>query len=70
MLPKIDTILTFHRHKTKQDNISVTQRKLQCNTGLAVQDNEAHQWWYSSNTASKQFSNTGKFAKMVHADFF
>ena len=70
MLPKINIILTFHRHETKQDNISVTQHKLQYNTGVAMRYNAAQQWWYSTIMAANTFSNTSKFAKMVHPDFF
>ena len=40
------------------------------NTGVAVQDNEAQQWWYSTLLAANTISNTGKFAKLVHPDFF
>ena len=40
------------------------------NTGIAVQDNAAQQWWYSTILAANTISNTGKFAKMVHPDFF
>ena len=35
-----------------------------------VQDNAAQQWWYSTILAANTISNTGKFAKMVHPDFF
>ena len=48
----------FHRHYTSY------------NTGVAVQDNAAQQWWYSTILAANTISNTGKFAKMVHLDFF
>ena len=41
-----------------------------CNTDAAVQDNAAQQWWYSTILAVNTISNTGKFAKMVHPDFF
>ena len=37
---------------------------------VAVQDNAAQQWWYSTILAANTISNTGKFAKMVHPDFF
>ena len=40
------------------------------NTGVAVQDNAAQQWWYSTILTANTISNTGKFAKMVHPDFF
>ena len=66
MLPKINIILTFHWHEIKQDNISVTQHKLQYNTGVAMRDKAAQQWWYSTIMAADTFSNTSKFAKMVH----
>ena len=48
----------FHQHNTSY------------NTGVAVQDNAAQQWWYSTILAANTISNTGKFAKMVHPDFF
>ena len=35
-----------------------------------MQDNAAQQWWYSTILAANTISNTGKFAKMVHPDFF
>ena len=35
-----------------------------------VQDNAAQQWWYSTILVVNTLSNTGKFAKMVHPDFF
>ena len=35
-----------------------------------MQDNAAQQWWYSTILAANTISNTGKFAKMVHLDFF
>ena len=46
------------------------QHKVQYNTGAAVQDNAAQQWWYSTILAANTISNTGKFAKMVLPDFF
>ena len=39
------------------------------NTGIAVQDNAAQQWWYSTILAANTIPNTSKFAKMVHPDF-
>ena len=46
-------------------------QKLQCDTGVAMQDNAAQHWWYSTilkaNTIS---SNTGKLSKTVHLDYF
>ena len=42
------------------------RRNTSYNTGVAVQDNEAQQWWYSTILAANTISNTGKFAKMVH----
>ena len=53
-----------------KDNILSTEHKLQYNTGVAVQDNAAQQWWYSTILASNTISNTGKFARIVHPDFF
>ena len=53
-----------------KDNILLTEYKLQYNTGVTKQDNAAYQWWYSAILASNTISNTGKFAKMVHPDFF
>ena len=35
-----------------------------------MQDNAAQQWWYSTILAANTISNTGKFAKIVHPDFF
>ena len=35
-----------------------------------VQDNGVQQWWYSTILAPNTISNTGKFAKIVHPDFF
>ena len=35
-----------------------------------MQDNAAQQWWYSIILAANTISNTGKFAKMAHPDFF
>ena len=40
------------------------------NTGVAVQDNEAQQWWYSTILGANIISNTGKFPKMLHSDIF
>ena len=48
----------FHRHNTSY------------NTGIAVQDNAAKQWPYSTILAENTISNTGKFAKMIHPVFF
>ena len=39
-------------------------------TGVVVQDNAAQQWCYSTMLASNTISNTVKFAKMIHPDFF
>ena len=35
-----------------------------------VQDNGVQQWWYSTILAPNTISNTSKFAKIVHPDFF
>ena len=35
-----------------------------------MQDNPAQQWWYNTIVAANAVSNTGKFANMVHPDFF
>ena len=43
MLPKTDIVLLFNR-----ENISATQHKFQYHTGVAMQDNAAQQWWYST----------------------
>ena len=40
------------------------------NTGIAVQDNAAQQWWYSTILAVSTISNTGKFAKILRCRFF
>ena len=52
----MQTKTIFHRHKTSY------------NTG--VQDNAAQQWWCSTILPANTLSNTGKFAKMAHPDFF
>ena len=54
----MQTQTIFHRHNTGY------------NTGVAVQENAAQQWQYSTILAANRISNTGKFAKMVHPDFF
>ena len=56
----MQTKIIFHQHNTSY------------NTDVPVQDNAAQQWWYSTILASNTISNwqTGKFAKMVHPDFF
>ena len=48
------------------------RRNTSYNTDVPVQDNAAQQWWYSTILAPNTISNwqTGKFAKMVHPDFF
>ena len=56
--------------QTKDNNISLTQHKLQYNSGVAMQDNAAQQWWYSTTLVANTISYTGKFAKMVHQNFF
>ena len=48
----------FHRNNTSY------------NIGVAVQDNAAQQRWYGTILAANIISNTGKFTKMVHPDFF
>ena len=35
-----------------------------------MQDNATQQWWYSTILTANTILNTGKFAKMVHPDFF
>ena len=64
--------ILFYRLTNMQtkDNISATQHKFQCNTGVAMQDNAAQQRWYSTILGTITISNTGKFPKMVHPDFF
>ena len=54
----MQTKIIFHWHNTS------------FNTGVVVQDNAAQQQWYSTTLIANTVSNTGKFAKMVHADFF
>ena len=54
---------------------TISHNKLQHNTGIAVQNNAAqysmHKWWYSATLlAANAILGTGKFAKMVHLDFF
>ena len=51
-------------------NISATQRKLQYDTGVAMQDKAAQHWWYNTIIAANTISNTGKLAKTVHPDSF
>ena len=48
------------------------RRNTSYNTDVPVQDNAAQQWWYSTILAPNTVSNwqTGKFAKMLHPDFF
>ena len=46
------------------------QHKLQYNTGVEMQDNVAQQWGHSTIMVANTISNTGKFTKMVHPDFF
>ena len=38
--------------------------------GVAVQDNAAQHWWYSTLLTANAVSNTDKIAKMGHPDFF
>ena len=57
----------FHR---LTDNISATQRKLQYDTGVAIQDNAAQHWWYNTILVANTISNTGKLAKTAHPDSF
>ena len=52
------------------DNISATQRKLQYDTGVAIQDNAVQHWWLDTILAVNAISNTGKLAKTVHPDSF
>ena len=54
----IHTKTVFHRCNTSY------------NTSIVVQDHAAQQWWYSTILAANTIPNTGKFAKMVHPDFF
>ena len=35
-----------------------------------MQGNAAQNWWFSTILAANKISNTGKFAKIVHRDFF
>ena len=52
------------------DNISATQRKLQYDTGVVIQDNAAQHWWYNTILAANTISNTGKHVKTVHSGSF
>ena len=52
------------------NNILAMWHNLQYNTGVAMQDNAAQLWWYSTILAANTISNTGKFAKMIHPDSF
>ena len=51
-------------------DISATQRKLQYDTRVAIQDNAAQHWWYNTILAANTISNTGKLAKTVYSDSF
>ena len=64
--------ILFYRLTDMQtkDNISATQHKLRYDTGVAMQDNAAQHWWYSTTVAANTISNTGKLSKMVHPDSF
>ena len=53
-----------------QTKIIFHWRNTRYKTGDAVQDNAAQQSWYSTILAANTISNTGKFAKMIHPDFF
>ena len=35
-----------------------------------MQDNAVQQWWHSTILAANTISKTGKFAQMVHPEFF
>ena len=35
-----------------------------------MQDSAAQRWWYITILAANTISNTGKFAKMLHPEFF
>ena len=56
--------------KDTQSKTIFHRRNTSYNTGVVVQDNAAQQWSYSTILAANTISNTGKFAKMVHPDFF
>ena len=51
-------------------NISPTQHNLRYNICVAMQDNAAQHWWYSTILGANTISNIGKLAKTVHPDFF
>ena len=67
--PYLKSILVQHFMGT-QTKIIFHRRNTRYKTGDAVQDNAAQQWWYSTILAANTISNTGKFAKMVHPDYF
>ena len=60
----------FKCEGTGKKNPETNRHNTSYNTGVAVQDNAAQQWWYSIILAANTISNTGKFAKMAHPDFF
>ena len=60
----------FSRFTDTQTKTIFHRRNTSYKTGVAVQDNAAQQWWYSTILAANTISNTGKFAKMIHPDFF
>ena len=65
------SILLYYFADTQiKDSISVTKRKLQYNIGVAMQDNAAQHWWYSTIPAANTVSVTGKITEMVHPDIF
>ena len=51
-------------------DISATQRKLQYDTRVAIQDNAVQHWWYNTILEANTISNIGKLAKTVYSDSF
>ena len=52
------------------NNISAMQHKLQHDTGVAMDNNAAQYWWYSTMLATNPIENPGRLAKTINADSF
>ena len=62
--------ILFQRFTDRPTKTIFHRRNTYNNTGVAVQDNAAQKWLYSTILAANTISNIGKFAKMVYPDFF
>ena len=62
--------IQFERFTDTRTKTIFHRRNTSWNTGVAVQDNAAQQWWSSTILAVNTISNTGKYTKTVHPDFF